>query len=201
MKSNCWKMDRGSLTRLKRNCKHWTLPEKCTKSRFPMTSVSNAKSDNKINIELSICFSLNLQKSSRTIHRKPVVLRNNRKMVKTMVQALSRLNRRRQPCRYVFFFIIGLNVASASLWMCAFIWLQVDLTLSDSDDEVVPVHRKANNTIQASATNKGRSGTPVITNGRSRTVDYNNYWVNKPRVNTCLKKIQTIAIRLTRIIY
>lgn len=49
---------------------------------------------------------------------------------------------------------------------------QVDLTLSDSDDEVVPVRPKTNNSTNnhTNAPAKAPSATPVITtNGRSRT--------------------------------
>lgn len=47
---------------------------------------------------------------------------------------------------------------------------QVDLTLSDSDDECVQVRQGNNNNTNnnSSASNKGPSATPVITNGRSR---------------------------------
>lgn len=121
MKFNCWKMDRGSLTKFTMNCRHWIRPEnQCRKSKFQMTSVSDRKNKNEVEPLIFMYCNLLLQKSSQTIHPNPV-LKNNLKMVKRMVQLENRLNQRRQPFRYAFFFNIytcnwkNLNISCDSI--------------------------------------------------------------------------------------
>lgn len=65
-------------------------------------------------------------------------------------------------------FSLQLNLNSIANLIC--FCLQVDLTLSDSDEDIVPFQRKnlGINTVKSVVPNKARPGTPVIANGRSR---------------------------------